>query len=116
MGLGMKGGRQRTLRRLTKLDLVLVALELVASAGFLVIAAGSELGGLAVWRLLAGDWAPAFMGGFVVGGIVVPGVLEAVSLRRPGGEAIDLGIACLVLVGGFCLRLSLVNAGIHSSI
>lgn len=116
MGLGMSGARRKTLQRLTKLDLVLVALEVVACFGFLVFASGSELGGLAVERLLVGDWSPAFVGGFAVGGLVVPGVLEAVSLRKSSGEAIDMGIACLVLVGSFCLRLGLVSAGIHSGI
>lgn len=116
VGLGLRGKNGALLRRLTKVDLVLIAAELVVAAAYLATVADSHLGGQSVDRLLSGDWSLAFVGGFALCGLVAPGVMEGLSTRRPWGDSMDLAIGCMVLVGGLCLRLSLVNAGIHSSI
>lgn len=115
-GLGLRQRGGSLIQRLARVDLAVVVLELATATAYLATVAGSELGGQSVERLLSGDWSLAFLGGFVLCGLVVPGVLDAISARKPAGEALDLAIACLVLVGGFCLRLSVVNAGIHSGI
>lgn len=115
-GLGLRQRDGSLIQRLARVDLAVVVLELATATAYLATVAGSELGGQSVERLLSGDWSLAFLGGFVLCGLVVPGVLDAISARKPAGEALDLAIACLVLVGGFCLRLSVVNAGIHSGI
>lgn len=103
------------LQRLAKTDLVVIVLEFAACAVYLITVSGTSLGAQSVKRLIAGDNALVFMAGFVVCGLAVPGIMNAVSARKQHDERIDLAIACLVLLGGFCLRLSLFDARIHSS-
>lgn len=114
-GLNLERTGTGVLRRLAKTDLVVIVLELAACAVYLVTVSGTSLGALSVRRLIAGDNALVFMVGFVLCGLIAPGILDALSAKRRHDERMDLAIACLVLLGGFCLRLSLFEARIHSS-
>ena len=59
--------------------------------------------------MLTGPYAPVFVGMVVLGGLVLPLVLETQSLR---GRALhSRWIPALVLVGGFLLRFVIVYAG-----
>lgn len=114
-GLNLNRTKTGVLQRLAKTDLAVICLELVTCIVYLATVSGTSLGLQSVKRLIMGDSAPVFMVGFVVCGLVAPGIINAVSARRRHDERIDLAIACLVLLGGFCLRLSLFEARIHSS-
>lgn len=116
IGLCLNRTNTDILQRLEKADLAIIVFELIACAACMVSVSSSDLGARSVERLLVGDNALPFMAGFVLCGTLVPGVVNAVSIRRRHGEWVDLTIAFLVLTGGFCLRLSMVGAGIHTSI
>ncbi|MCC6528606.1 MAG: hypothetical protein IT373_38525, partial [Polyangiaceae bacterium] len=56
-----------------------------------------------------GPYAPVFLGMVVFGGLVVPAVLEALSLR---GRALhSRAVPALVIAGGLVLRFVIVYAG-----
>ena len=113
-GLGFKRLGSSISERLTSVDLIVILLEAASCIAYLVAVAGTELGARSVERLVTGDTALVFMGGFVVCGLMAPGIMDAVSIARPHDERFDAALACLVLVGGFCLRLGLFEARIHS--
>ena len=114
---GLSSGRADSdgVHRLLKVDLATMVLEALVCAAYLAAVAGTELGAQSVERLLVGDSSAAFVGGFVLCGLVAPGAMNVISIKRSRDERMDLAIACLVLLGGFCLRLSLFEARIHSS-
>ena len=64
--------------------------------------------------LVAGEAAWLFWGGFVLVGLAVPLVLDAV-LARPRSVCPPLAIAAAacILVGGFAMRFCVVEAGMH---
>lgn len=93
-------------------------------AGLLIIVAGllglqllvawhtSPAAKQSVKELAIGKAAPYFMGGVVVIGLVLPLAIVALAHQLPI-YVISLG-AGLELVGGFCLRYSILKAGIYS--
>lgn len=95
-------------REVARADTVLLALEALALAALVVLAAGDPLSSAAAHRLLAGDLAPAFWGGLAAAGIAAPFALE-IALRRPDARACA-AVGALVLVGGFFLRYCLCAA------
>ena len=115
VGLNLQSDKA-TLRSLAKADAALIALELAVSVLYLFAASQTDLGAQSVARLLTGDYSTAFVGGYYVLGLLAPGALNIRSAFRAGRDELNLAIACLVLVGGFLLRLSIVGAGIHSGI
>ncbi|WP_180326615.1 NrfD/PsrC family molybdoenzyme membrane anchor subunit [Raoultibacter phocaeensis] len=113
-GLCLKRMGSALSKRLAQVDLVVIILEIVACLAYLVSVADTELGAKSVERLLVGDTALVFVGGFMLCGLVTPGIMDAISIKRQHDERLDAALACLVLVGGFCLRLGLFEARIHS--
>lgn len=103
-----------------KLDVGLVVVELGLLFFYLVIMAGSgTVTAASVALLTRGSYAPAFWGGVVVVGLLVPLALETVSLRGKGTSSarvstIAAGI-CLLL-GGIVLRFAVLGSGIVSPI
>ncbi len=114
------------LKRLVVVDAVLVAAEGVVLALFLAMLAGTlpaesslidgtqMAASTSLQELIAGDYAYLFWSGFVLVGLLIPLVLDIVLARRarflPGTI---LAVAACVLVGGFILRLCMVDAGVH---
>lgn len=115
-GLDMRQAKTNAMRRLSFVDLATIVLELVICVAYLVAVSETEAGALSVKSLLTGDDAATFVAGFALCGLAIPGVLNAVAVTRGHGERLDIALSCLVLIGGFCLRLSLFEARIHSGI
>ena len=98
---------------LARCDAALIAIEVVLAALFMV--QGTLRSGEAMGRLLTGDLALSWWGGFVLCGMLVPLAVELACLVWParGREAGTLVAvaALLVLLGGVCLRAGLAQAG-----
>jgi protein NrfD len=91
-------------------DVVLIAFELLLLVLWLVgLSTQGPLCQRAAALMLTGPYAPAFLGMVVFGGLLVPAVLETLSLR---GKALhSRWVPTLVLVGGLLLRIVIVYAG-----
>lgn len=112
LALGMGGGAAE----LGLMEKVLAGL-LIIVAGLLVFQLlvawhTSPAAKQSVKELTSGKAAPYFMGGVVVIGLVLPLAIVALAHQLPT-YVISLG-AGLELVGGFCLRYSILKAGIYS--
>lgn len=103
-------------RKMAMVDAALLLLEALVAAAYVVSSTGHPLGLEAVRRLLFGDVAPLFLGGFCICGLLLPMLLESTVLRGQPREWMTFAAALLLLVGCFCLRLSLVAAGVHSAV
>ena len=110
-------GIRAWVRKLIAADVVAVALEAVSAAA-LAVSVNAASAGRPFDALLTGDQAGLFWLGFVGCGILAPLIVELPVLvarrRRAGGVVAALSL--LVLVGGFCLRLALVNAGVQVAV
>lgn len=101
--------------RLLKADTAILALETCICALHLY-AAEQGLGAHAVNMLIWGEWRTVFLGGFVFCGLIAPFAIELAVMRSPHAAYAALPIAALLLIGGFCLRLSFIGAGLHVEI
>lgn len=105
----------RMVRGLARADAVLVVLEAVCAAAFVALAGASDHPGVreSFVALAEGNVALVWWFGFVACGLAAPLVLEAVHLCGQGTRVLLGIVAILVLVGAFCLRFSIVEAGVH---
>lgn len=119
--------------RLAQMDAVLIVGEVLVGAFCLLsiwLSAGGSMGPAtgtdaaafsSMEELLVGSWAVLFWVGFAIIGLLVPFIQEIVFSRRlaQGGTLADpvilflLGTAACVLLGGFLLRLLVVEAAIQ---
>ena len=110
----------RLARRFARADLAIVALEAACAALFagLALASDHPARAASAESLVAGAHAALWWVGFAGCGLVAPFALEAASARmRPDLARATLAVAAvLVLVGGFCLRASVVDAGGHRAL
>lgn len=103
-----------------KSHVVLSVLEVIALFTMLLIVnSGSYEGSASVHSLVAGQFAPAFWGGIVVLGLVVPFLIESYPVfvsKRAETSATSMVVSVVgeagVLVGGFLLRLVVVLAAL----
>ncbi len=97
--------------RLTvRLDVAFIALEAVVAGAYLVAVALGPAGAAALAPLLSGAQGGLFVGGFCLGGLVVPLVLDLAQWRRPlPGWAYGIAAAA-TLLGALALRFALVQA------
>jgi formate-dependent nitrite reductase membrane component NrfD len=96
--------------RLAKADVALIGLELLLIGGWIVgLATQGPIYRQAVSVILSGSYAPVFVGFVLFGGLLVPGVLEALSIN--GKAKHSKAVPALVLVGGLLLRFVVVYAG-----
>lgn len=107
---------ERLARTLVKADMPVIALEALAAAALLLLAAGSQHPGIqaSLEALLRGDAALWWWAGFVVCGLLAPLASEVAALvqRAPQGALrLSVAAAVLVLMGGMALRMSIVGAG-----
>jgi len=112
LALGMGGGAaERALMENVLAGLLIIVAGLL---GFQLLVAyhTSPAAKQSVKELAIGKAAPYFMGGVVVIGLVLPLAIVALAHQLPV-YVISLG-AGLELVGGFCLRYSILKAGIYS--
>jgi formate-dependent nitrite reductase membrane component NrfD len=97
---------------LRRADLGLLALEGMVVALYLALAHGTVAARASARLLLAGELAPRFWGGVVGAGLVLPFALELVAvLTRPADPSLPAA-AALGLLGGFLLRLLVIEAGV----
>lgn len=95
---------------LARLDVLLIGVEIALLAMWLVGLSGQgPLYREAAATVLAGAYAPAFLGFVVFGGLLVPAALELLALR--GKAMTSRSVPALVLVGGFLLRVVVIYAG-----
>lgn len=110
-------------RRLAAIDIAVIVLEAAVAGVFagMALAVGDEpstgtsVAALAsAQELLIGEGSWLFWVGFVTVGLAIPVVLEVIltRMRRPLA-LVALSSAACVLVGGFALRLSIMEAGMH---
>lgn len=100
-------------RRAALTDLVLLAVELLAAGAYLLALRAAPFGMQALSVLFAGESMALFVGGFCGIGIAAPLVADAVALRTRSGETSLAVAAAASLVGAFCLRFALVQAGVN---
>lgn len=100
------------MRRLVRIDLVLMLLEFATMVALLVLAAQDPQGLASVRTMLTGALAPVFWLGVVLVGLMVPLLLELTHARRPA-TGIMMATSLLVLVGGFAVRLCILGAGVN---
>lgn len=102
---------------LLRADMVVVALEIAAVVCFLsgVVRTG---GSTAVQSLLTGSHSLLFWAGFVGCALLLPLAVEATLFvtKRRANVSITASVSVLVLVGGLCLRLVMVAAGVQPMI
>lgn len=120
VGLVVDRERFEKMWLLKKSHVVLSALEIVVLFTMMVIvSAGSYEGAAAVQSLLAGQYAPAFWGGIVLLGLVVPFAIASYPVfvtKKVETSATSMVVGVVgeagVLVGGFLLRLLVVLAAL----
>lgn len=120
VGLAVDRERFEKMWLLKKSHVVLSVLEIVVLFTMMVIvSAGSYEGAAAVQSLLAGQYAPAFWGGIVLLGLVVPFVISSYPVfvtKKAETSATSMVVGVVgeagVLVGGFLLRLLVVLAAL----
>lgn len=100
---------------LVRVDTLIIVLELLCAAAFVLEslrdANPGTVAGIGI--LLRGDEALVWWAGFVALGMVVPLLLELLSAHggAAGWQVLALAALC-VLVGAFCLRWSIAQAGV----
>jgi formate-dependent nitrite reductase membrane component NrfD len=105
-------GFRSTILRLLRLDLALITTELLAIFALFLLATPTDSVIQTVDALLAGAYALPFWTGFVFCGLALPLTLEAfMQLRQSIAGSLTIFIALSVLVGGYCLRWTLIGAG-----
>ncbi len=109
--LSIRGTSHRTLKRLERLDVIAIVLELV-----LLIAARANLGPIIARPLQEGKVARVYRWGVLGVGITVPLTLLSIGMlwRKAPARLLGALSSLLVLVGGFLLRYVMVEAG-HAS-
>lgn len=97
---------------LARIDGVLIAAEAGVLAAYEAWAFAGEGTHAAAVALVAGDLAPAFLGGVALAGLAVPFAMERL-LTHNNHHSQLLWIAACVLVGGLALRACFVQAGLY---
>ncbi|MGV8083895.1 MAG: NrfD/PsrC family molybdoenzyme membrane anchor subunit [Coriobacteriia bacterium] len=104
-----------TLKLVARIDAVVIGVEVVAFAAFLVIMLATPATADSVGLMLSGSLAETFWLGYVMCGLLLPLCIELFALHRyKPSTGVLLGV--LILVGGFCLRYLIVNAGFHEPV
>lgn len=97
-------------------DSLIIILEVVTAAIFLVCASQDPFTNSSVEMLVMGQCATRFLFGFVGCGLLIPLVLEIIISfchRNPRMAICFLG--CCILIGGYFLRSCIMETGIHVS-
>lgn len=116
--------RRRLERSLARVDLVLVLAEALAAAIFVLFLAlgigggpvgpaGESAAAASLEALTTRSVGALFLVGFGLCGLVVPAFADVRALRQGAGAQTSTVAAALAVAGCFCLRASLVLAGIH---
>lgn len=104
----------RFMRRLSKADSIVLALEVVLIAAFLVAQwNGASAAAEACWRLVAGDLAWSFWVMLVGAGLFCPLMIDVLA-GRDESPALLASKSLAVLVGCFFLRYCIMEAGVRA--
>jgi formate-dependent nitrite reductase membrane component NrfD len=99
--------------RYERLDLILIAAELVILFSFFNYTLSGSESGYRSAKLLWGDW--GWLVGFIGFGLVVPFLLELKGLVKGWtGRIPTVAAALLVLMGGYLLRHYFMSAGVYA--
>ncbi|NTW29041.1 MAG: polysulfide reductase NrfD [Coriobacteriia bacterium] len=102
------------LRVISHFDMVIIATEVVALAVFMMTMYADPHTLLSVQQLMVGAYSAVFWLGYVMCGLLVPLIMLAMSRRLTTNLHALVGV--LLLVGGYCLRYCVVNAGAHDAV
>lgn len=102
-----------SLKRLLVCDMAIIMAEAVVMILFVVVAFTDSRMNESAIQLLKGDQAIIFWLGFVLCGLIVPFIIEAYMLNHGSANTLLVVFAVCVFVGGFILRLCIVNVGFH---
>lgn len=113
--VGESSERSRAVRVLSGIDAVALAIELALVCVFVLRCHFSQDPSVraSYGALFEGGLGSAWWLGFLVCGLGVPLVGELVAFFRAESRVPSAVFAALVLVGAFCLRFVIVNAGAH---
>lgn len=125
--LGLSAPFAFWLRRIVQADLLVVVLEAACSVGFLAAAfrfdpasSAASAACASAFKLLTGEFALAWWGGFVCLGMIAPLVLEVLILRGrrplPPYSLQALAPALCASAGSLALRYCVVMAGVHPAL
>lgn len=95
-----------------KADSVLIVIELLCLASYLVLSCADEGSFSSAWALIGGELAPLLWLGVVVGGLILPFVLER-FVTYGNSRTQFVWIAAFLLGGGLALRFCIVGAGAY---
>lgn len=112
-GLPTRWLQSNIMTNLAKIDILSIVAEAITCAAHLFSVSRNDLGLSSVHQLVAGEWAIVFIGGFVICGLVLPCLIELTALRKQGLSRTEIA-PILVLLGGFCLRLSIFQARLQT--
>lgn len=111
---------EHLVRTLVRVDLALIVAEALCAAALvgLSLASSHPAAAASAESLVTGAQSTLWWIGFVACGLAVPLALEvfATRLPLPSARTMLALAAVFVLVGGFCLRASLVDAGTHRAL
>ena len=108
------GGRGAVfVRRIARLEVSLLAAEVVAILLYIWTLMAAPFGRQALSVLFAGESLALFAGGFLAVGIAVPIAADIIELRAHGGEVSCVLASTAGIVGALCLRYALVQAGVN---
>ncbi|MDF1564420.1 MAG: polysulfide reductase NrfD [Deltaproteobacteria bacterium] len=111
----VRPSRKASAHLLARLDLLAIAAELVLLALYLIGGSMSLAATESATALfLGGEWTPWFWSLVVVGGLIIPAMLELTELRY--GLSTTSWSPVLILIGGLALRAILVAAGQDATI
>jgi len=102
------------LRRVSRADAIVAALEVLALVAFLLVMRASSAGSTSTDLLLTGLYTEWFWAGYVVCGLLAPVLVQTFAHRRVQARVFG-ALGVLLLVGGFSLRYCIVNAGFHDA-
>ena len=102
-------------RWLIRIDIVVILLEALAAVGLLVTATGGEWAAFSVPLLIQGDLMLVWWVGFVGCGLLGPLFTELFLVKRSLYSAL-FALSVLVLIGAVCLRVGIVEAGLHAEL
>lgn len=103
------------IRRLAVVDLITIVCEAICAVAFLVLlGAEANEGALKSLEVLtSGSLSWVWWLGFVLCGLTLPAVAEVIILVTRVESRWLLAVATLVLAGALCLRICVVDAGVH---
>ncbi|NTU90261.1 MAG: polysulfide reductase NrfD [Actinobacteria bacterium] len=105
----------RLYARLLRIDTIFIVLEAALLTTLFLLASFEPRQAEQVAILLQGDYANMFWIGVVFCGLSAPAILENLSGKIIGLQMRAIPVSVMVLVGGYCLRASIIGVGVWTT-